>query len=373
MASPHVAAPGRSQPAGVRLSAAIMTHAHRLARSRRLAERFLEWDLRIACDPSPEQGPATLRTARVAWGAAGGEATHHLVIQDDVILLSSFFEHVEAAVARNPGAALAFFAEWGSRTSGAIRIAALRGASWAEVVDDYIPTQALVLPIEVARGAADFMARLPPEIPDDIALHDYLRAEGIAELVSTPNIVEHADLPSLIGNTWMGPRRATCYSAESAAAGIPGEAALLGLTCVPYYAWWDRCTECRVRPDGQATTWRKRSTRAVLADFAVTTAFIDTAHMEALGSLRHAARLVDLLGEKVLADLWLTAFALGFVAAEGLQPIGEGTMKSDTVARALHSLAPGALRNIVCPEDMDWVSHCLSPFLSTAVRMGSEC
>src|SRR5437660_12652471 len=128
-----------------------MTHPARVQSAERLGAEHRDRDLRIACDPAPELGPATLRTARAAWAMVAPHATHHLVIQDDVILPDRFFEHVAAALACRPDSALAFFAEWGCATATAIRVAALRGASWAEVVDWYVPTQALALPAAVAR------------------------------------------------------------------------------------------------------------------------------------------------------------------------------------------------------------------------------
>jgi hypothetical protein len=39
----------------------------------------------------------------------------------------------------------------------------------------------------------------------------YLRAHQVPALVKVANLVEHLDLPSTVGNNWMGHRRAACY------------------------------------------------------------------------------------------------------------------------------------------------------------------
>jgi hypothetical protein len=353
------------------LSAAIMTHPKRFDRSQRLPEQFPEWNLRVVTEPFPERPPASIRTARAAWGAVDRGATHHLVIQDDVDFPADFFRHVVAAAARHPEAALAFFAEWGCRTSSVIRIAALRGASWAEVVDEYIPAQALLLPAEAARGAARFMATLPDIFADDKALHWYLAREGLPQLVSVPNLVQHADVPCLTRNARHGPRWATCYSPESAAAGLSGETAVRGLTWVPYYAWWNQRAESCVRSDERSVEWRLTGTTAELAVALDRPA--SSLELACTASLRrHSTDFLEagLVHQGTLRQLWFTALALGVVAAEGAQPITEETLRSRTVMLALASFVPGALRTVLRSQDLARATRDLIPAMCEAVHAG---
>jgi hypothetical protein len=348
-----------------------MTHPKRFDRSLQLPGKYPEWDLRVVPDPFPEQKPRAIRAARAAWRAVGSRATHHLVIQDDVDFPPSFFGHVVAAAAQHPDKALAFFAEWGSRTSSAIRIAALRGASWAEVVDEYIPTQALLLPAELARGAAEFLDTLPDEAADDGGLHGYLAREGTPQLVSVPNLVEHADLPSVSRYWTMGRRRATCYSPESSTAGLRGEAGVLDLTWVPYYAWWDQRAEICVRPNAQSTQWLVYPTLDTLIDdLRVPASFLISACTAGLSSVSTSFRAAGLVPERTMRQLWFTAFALGIAAASGEQPITEDALRSKTAMLALKSFVPGALRVTLRPADLAQAEEALAPAMCAAVEEG---
>jgi hypothetical protein len=84
------------------------------------------------------------------------------VVQDDVALPGQIVDALRAALDTWPVAALSLFVEWGSRAGALARLAALAGASWIPVVGPSVPTQALLLPTEVARDAA----RVPPRRGD---------------------------------------------------------------------------------------------------------------------------------------------------------------------------------------------------------------
>src|SRR5581483_4321990 len=133
------------------------------AAAQALRRRHPELDLRIIVDPDPGGTPNALRTARAAWRAVRPGATHHLVVQDDMLLVDGFAKHVRAAAEAMPHELLCFFSEWGSRTSHAVRLAALAGASWTPVLDPYVPTAAHLLPASVAQLVAEF----PADGPDD--------------------------------------------------------------------------------------------------------------------------------------------------------------------------------------------------------------
>ena len=140
-----------ARPPEVRLSAVVMTHPRRRAAAEALRDLHPDLDLGIVVDPDPDGPPDALRTARLAWSAVRDDATHHLVVQDDMRLIDGFAAHAARAAAAMPGQVLCFFTEWGSRTSHALRLATLEGASWVPVIDPYVPTTALLLPAEVAQ------------------------------------------------------------------------------------------------------------------------------------------------------------------------------------------------------------------------------
>src|SRR5262245_51611110 len=148
------------------LSAVVMTHPRRIAAAEALRQRHPELDLGIIVDPDPGGAPDALRTARLAWAAAGEHATHHLVIQADMLLVDGFAKQLHAAIEAMPDGLLCLFSEWGSRTSHAVRLAAIAGASWVPVLDPYIPTAAHVLPAKLSRLLAEY----PGEGPDDVML-----------------------------------------------------------------------------------------------------------------------------------------------------------------------------------------------------------
>lgn len=116
-----------------------MTHPARYELANHLRELHPELNAVVVTDSTQ----STLASAQAAWRAAAADATHHLVLQDDVSLCGGFLDAVHDAIAMRPGDALALFTEWGSRTAHLGRIAALRGAGWAEVADEYVPTVAL--------------------------------------------------------------------------------------------------------------------------------------------------------------------------------------------------------------------------------------
>jgi hypothetical protein len=356
--------------AGVRLSVAVMTHPARLAAARRLAGR-LGGEATIACDPAPEDGPATLRTARLAWRQAGPDATHHLVVQDDVRVRPGFVDRVAEAVARFPGHALAFFAEWGSATATAVRVAALRGEGWAPVVDHYVPTQALVLPVAVAREVDGFLAGLAPDTPDDHALRDLLGRRGVPCLVSVPNLVQHDDVPSLIGNADMGLRRAVCYAPVLADARVDGAEALDPPAGLPYFSWWDRAAEFRIWDHPGGSTWRG----IPLDDFFTTVGLAAATVRDGLSGATDRLAGGDPGGLAVpapaLVDLWLTGFAIGLLAAGGTGDEDRVRPRRPVAALALRSLAPGALRLLVDARTLSRREERLAEFVTEAVRAGA--
>ncbi len=352
------------------LSGAVMTHPSREAEVRRFVERHPELDLRVAVDPEPGRGHS-LGTALLAWSMAEPGATHHLVLQDDVVLCEGFAELTFAAVRTHPDAAVSLFAEWGSRAGGLVRLALLRGQCYAAVADPYIPTQALVLP---AAQAADFAEKGRAETgPDDAVLLRHLRRTGTPGVVVAPNLVQHEDRPSLTGNTFQGPRLSTCFVPDPPAGLLTArEPAVTGadLDFLPHTSWmrlvgeWFYCgpdeeavwTGQRLVdrfPPGLDVDWLRAQYPAQLAQ------------CDTRGEIRGA------LSDTVLFEVWLTYFALGLVS--DVAPADVKAQASDPLWRAaLATALPGAFRRCLPAPVLDRLGPYASDLFELAVHAGTE-
>ncbi|MET7426148.1 hypothetical protein [Dactylosporangium sp. NPDC005555] len=359
-----------------KLSVAVMTHPARLAAAQRLREQLSAADttgatVTIACDPAPHEGKATLRSARLAWRQAGADVTHHLVVQDDVLVHPSFLAHVADSVARHPDHALSFFTEWASATAAAARIGALRGDSWVPALDHYVPTQALALPVAIARQVDAFFAPLPLTVPDDEAIHDLLARNGVPALVSVRNLVQHRDTPSIIGNSYLGLRPGVCYRSDLAESGVPDGPILDVPALLPYFSWWDRAAEFRLWNVPGQMEWHSRPITELLDAFGRNPAGPGATASAAIARLA-AARPDDVpVPDTALSDLWAAAFILGLVAMTGT----DGSI-ADALARpeaqvSLHTLAPGALRRLADAEELARWADPLADFVIDAVRAGA--
>ncbi|AZM57454.1 hypothetical protein DMA15_04555 [Streptomyces sp. WAC 01529] len=208
------------------ISAAVMAHPRRRTEAARLARALSRWGARTVHDPRPDGPPTTLRTAWAAWGAIRPDATHHLVLQDDVELCRDFIERVESAVREHPDTPLAFYANWDSWNGAATRAAALRNERWVPAVPgEWTPTLALLLPRRdvTALLRATHPDGADPE-PDDVVLARELGARGRQVLISVPHLVEHTGHPSLIGNDTYGPRHSACFADDVSDHGLPVDA-----------------------------------------------------------------------------------------------------------------------------------------------------
>jgi hypothetical protein len=344
-----------------------MTHPQRRARAEHLVHTAPKLHATLVTDPRPEGPATTLRTAICAWAAVPDDATHHLVLQDDIELDANFARSVGNAIATMPDSALAFFTEWGSRTSNMVRVAALTGHRWVEVVDQYVPTQALVLPADIARGFAEYAAREGREAdPDDETMARYLWSTGVPAYVCAPNLVEHLDLPSLVGNGTHGLRRSAWYDPR---AGIPagGPVTILdGLTTVPYFSWHNGRARCQVRDDPTDTQWRAEFAADVLANRGMID-HIDDAYFRCLPGLTELRRVVR---DDLLRALWVLSVTLGVVAGEC--PPASQRSEAELARPALATLAPGGLRLFVNDTDFARVSDLMTALVMNGIQHGLD-
>ncbi|MDT0405287.1 hypothetical protein [Streptomyces edwardsiae] len=339
-----------------------------MAAARALSQAHPALGARIVSDPEPEGPPSALRTARLAWQAVAPGATHHLVVQDDALPLEGFAGTVAALAAARPQASLSLFTEWGSRTANAVRAAALLGHAWAPVVDDYLPSVALVLPVRLALGFEEYAAaKATPEATDDVTLLDYVR--GVDKLVPVAGPVDHANPPSLVGNEVMGPRSAACLSA----AADPGGSVLPAMSAVPYFCWWEQLAVVYVHDPAAPGGWRRVPAGEVLAQRGIGREQVVGALRQALEILPYRAFVHDRVSDVLLAEVWTTAYTLGVVTRDLGAPDGGFPDPTRPAARtALATLVPGALRRVVPVRWLAAVGELLYPLVEAAVLGGAR-
>ncbi|MDI1463169.1 hypothetical protein QEZ54_19500 [Catellatospora sp. KI3] len=351
----------------VSLSAAVTAHPRRRAAARALAESVPELAFEVVEDPVPDGPPSALRAARLAWARADPAATHRVLVQDDMRLADGFAALVRRAAAAQPEAILCLFTEWGSRTSPAVRLAALTGAGWAPLLDPYVPTTAVVLPTAVAHALAEFPAE--PDEPDDALLLRFAGEHGLSPLVSCPNLAEHEMGESLVGNDILhGPRRAALFAGpDLGPAFAPGS--VLAARMVPHLLLFDGIAMCQVRDDAG---WHLVRAHDFLAPSGVTVA--DLLHWYAERAHRHdpAGRARRVVADSLLFQLWLTAFCYGVAASDVVGGSGElgRALRSPLGAAALRTLAPGALRRFVPMHRLGALHRLLSPLLKETISDG---
>ncbi|MFJ9606891.1 hypothetical protein ACIRS1_11190 [Kitasatospora sp. NPDC101176] len=361
-------------PPPIRLSAAVMTHPRRAAAAHALVERFPGLDLTVVLDPEPDGPPSALRSARVAWESVRPGATHHLVLQDDALPVEDLLDRLLPLIEAEPDAALCLFTEWGSRTSYAVRIAALLGHDLAPAVDDYVPSVALVLPADVALGFGEFVrTKADSGHPDDLALLNYLADRGTRTLIPVANLVDHHNDVSLVGNNVHGRRSAACLAPVGAALPAGGPYSLLtGLETVPYYDFWGQYSDACVPDDSTVDGRVRTSAREALLERGVTVDRLAAELRESLGRRPESELLTDRVSEVVLTEVWIVSFLLGVITAEVDPGRGAGIDPDRPLAgAALATLGPGAVRRVVPDRLLPAVGALLRPLVRDAVLAGA--
>ncbi|ANN15126.1 hypothetical protein SD37_05255 [Amycolatopsis orientalis] len=299
----------------IRLSGAVMAHPRRREAAEELARLDPAGALRVVLDPEPDGPPTALRTAKLAWSSVPGDATHFLVLQDDVELADGFFEHARKAAGQLPGDAIAFYANWNSRNGAAVRMAAAAGAAWATAVNEYAPCVAIMLPAAAARGYAPYADAHPEGWPCDVLMFRYLKAIGVPIRIAVPNTVQHSGLPSVAGNDAHGLRRSSCFSAVAPAV-VGG--AIAEPEMIPFHK--HVTSECAVRSGGY---WEYLGTERLLRRSGISPQ-----------ECRTEFERGDDLSEGAW-QTWLTAFAMGLSSVDAAG--------GDTLDLALASIGPGGL------------------------------
>jgi hypothetical protein len=361
--------------AELELSTVIMAHPRRAESAVRLRDSCPELDLRIVYDPEPEAPPSTLRTASLAWSSIAEGATHQLVLQDDVVLCDDFAAQLHAAVASMSDSPVFLYTDWGTKCSHALRLAALRGVSWAEGVDPWVPAQAVLLPADMARGFIGYVTERPHLDDDALALEAYLRENKITASVCMPNLVQHGGIPSLLGNdTPMGLRRSNCFAAAEdwTRPQYWTNASLSGLTAVPDLLVGR--SVCWTRPADDPYGWTSTPTYEWLAARGLPVFDQMPLFHEASTALA-GSTCREMAGETLLFHLWLTGFLHGVIAATWPEADADwltDALERPLVRRSQATLVPGGLRELLAEPYLAAASEAFLPLVRRAMYQGLE-
>ncbi|BCJ74745.1 hypothetical protein CS0771_42890 [Catellatospora sp. IY07-71] len=375
---------------GVRLSAAVTTHPRRRHEAAALAASQPGLGFEVIEDPDPDGPRSALRTARLAWRRTDPAATHRVLVQDDMRLVPGFGRLVHDAVAAQPDRILCLFTEWGSRTSPAVRLAALAGAGWVPLLDPYVPTTAVVLPAAVAHALAEFPAE--PGEPDDVLLWRFAREHRLTPLVSCPNLAEHEPGESLVGNdVLLGPRHSALFGGGAA----PWDR-VLAPRMVPHLLLFEGIAVCQV--PGADGGWTAVRADDFLAPSGLTIPDLLDRYAATAARRDPAGRIRRVIADSLLLQLWLTAFCFGLTACDLLRdappaPISGKLYESspaelqfpgncrtsDAVAAALRgargragmeTFAPGLLRRFVPRHRLAGLARLADPMVREAISDG---
>jgi hypothetical protein len=353
------------------ISAVIMAHPRRRKHAESLRHSHPELNSELVLDPDPTGPRTALRTARLAWAAVAPGATHHLILQDDVLLSRDFATHLHAAVAARPLDSISFFAMWGSRSSYSVRLATMLGLSFVENASRYLPTQAVVVPAEVALGIAEFLQK---EVTfegeqDDYAIRRFLQRSGVSSVITVPNLAEHRDDESILGI--IGKRQSTCFDAD---ARYIGDFRLEPLSphFVPYIQW---NTFRALYDERQETGWTTAATPHRLTTLGLRhedQVGILTDHMRETRSGRDALRDV---GFALPFEVWVTSVALGAALAMTAGRVGvpvdvETALERPVAAQALATVCPGSLGRVLHSDELATYADWFTDLVHHGVRLG---
>ncbi|MFJ9696147.1 hypothetical protein [Kitasatospora sp. NPDC101183] len=292
-------------PAAPRVSASVMTHPVRRPQAEELAAWLGVGNL--AVDPAPDAGPSALRTALVAWGQAAPDATHHLMVQDDVAAPAALLDLVTRAAARFPEDALVFYTNWHARNGALSRLAALAGAAWVRgVPQEFTPTLAVCLPVDMAARYREFGGR-SSDRHDDEVLSAFLRPGGRMALLAVPNVAEHTGTSSINGHASQGVRKAACPVDEATARPLLADGPVLERPdWLPYMRNGEGFLQLSWGTGPSAhVPWREALAQTGLTEEALRE--LEASHRPA-GAVREVA---DAFGARYAEELWLHALLLG--------------------------------------------------------------
>lgn len=338
---------------------------------------------RVRTVPSGEGAPSfdqAIRTAQAAWGAVGDASTHHLVLQDDVTLCSTFRSSIKQAISARPNACFSLFAEWGSRTGQAARLAALAGLSWVPVADLHMPAQGVVMPASTARSFGDYLAEKVDgsEKRDAFLIYQFLVGSGRTPLTLVPNLVQH-DVPlrpSLLPNSKVrGPRRSACFAGDMS---VPPTFHREGFDLphdLPYHSREDLVGRV-FHGQGDSKEDSSETATSVWLERGGLLASAETQFKSLSRTVEPVA--FEIVGLDLRRELWLSMFATGVVIGRHLPESNASSKLASTAsgkqaaAAALKTFIPGALRRVLSDYALREAGGQLDDVVHRGLAAGKE-
>lgn len=157
----------------------------------------------VVTDPDPTGVRSPLRTYLEALRRTPPDATHRLVVQDDALPCRGFPVRMGLLVAERPDVLMPLFLPGAAPHRRVVLLASKAGERWATLDPTWIPTVALVWPVEMAvRFLAWADETLDPEKRhgDDGPVGRWAARSRVRAVGPVPSIVQHPDVePSTIG------------------------------------------------------------------------------------------------------------------------------------------------------------------------------
>ncbi|MEV4412420.1 hypothetical protein [Catellatospora sp. NPDC049609] len=348
----------------------IMAHPDRAAQAAALARHVPGAE--VVFDPEPDGRRDSMRATYAAWSAGVADATHVLVIQDDVILSDTFLPTVLAGIELLPDAALAFYAHNDSPNGALIRLSAAAGADWVEAITeaDYLPCQAVLMPVPLVRRLTEFMRPLVGlRFDDDDVLAQFLTTAGVPTYLSVPSVVNHGQFVSLIGND---ERSAALYSHFHPASAGSGQRLAHSVTACPYFS--KGVAYCMLRvDDGTHDAWRQAHWLDAVRWLGLDRAVIEEGFEQHRAADDQVPALVDHIGLAYVHGIWVTAYLTGHVLRTGAVPVRRLTdgattpVSSDLLIDGWAAMGEGGLfGTLLHPRSLDGWGKAVSAVAQAA-------
>lgn len=131
------------------------------------------------------KGEGVWSTARRAWSSMHPEASHHIVLQDDISFCEDFASAASRYVLDVP---VSFF--------------------YMRAFKHFCMSQAVMMPVALVRRFLAWCAAGPgnePGVMDDLLLGRFLQEQGIGMRYASPSLVEHVGHDNPVRNCLSGP------------------------------------------------------------------------------------------------------------------------------------------------------------------------
>lgn len=382
----------------MRISIAVMHHPKRAGSVGHLLQSCLPLRARVITDPDPYGVPSPLRTAKRAWAAIDEEATHHVVIQDDVRPAPCFATSLVELLPLRPDDAIALYVNWNSpENSYLVRRAAACGVPFAPLsLEEYTPTLGLALPVNIARRLAVHLAGLSDDLrDDDDVISVFLRENGVHLAATVPNLLDHGDGESVAGNDAHGSRHAVVPAGglwpdvSHWQAGLAANAALRarrGRSAAREFVVEFLDSTCLIRfvrpGSGEPVEhpfgwyWLDWSELLGLSAAAVLDGWRAFLRSETAQARAVRRRLLALCGEQTLLEFWAACQLLGYDAVTTGCDAAGGLLPADTRTSLLRGALESWLVSGLRQTERDRLSQADLALLVEvgvgAVRAGSE-